>query len=62
MEITIDLDDDDLSLLESYYCHRNGYIPMTFFLGRPGAANWEKIRQLESLFQKLCDAADYPKD
>ena len=58
MEVTIELDDNDLRLMYSYYCHRNGHTQ--HFLGGPDNPDGENIEALENLLQKLCDAADYP--
>ena len=55
MRIEIELNADDLSVLRSYFCHRNGYIPLELFFMKVDKIDWEMVRQCERLAQKLID-------
>ena len=57
IKIEIELNADDLSVLRSYFCHRNGYIPLElFFVAADKMIDWEMVCQCEQLAQKLIAA------
>ena len=64
MEITIELDDSDMALLFSYYCHRNGYMPVEFMFKQfdengSERVDHKEIVKLEALFDKMTEAVGY---
>lgn len=59
MKITIEIDDSDMALLFSYFCHRNGYIPTELMFKIASGTDHQAIHKLERLFEKLADAVGW---
>lgn len=56
-KVEVELDDSDMQLLHSYFCHRQGYIPMPLmFTKSDGTPDHEALGKLRRLLQKLIDA------
>ena len=55
-KVEVELDDSDMQLLHSYFCHRQGYIPTDLmFTTADGHLDHEQFGKLERLLQKLID-------
>jgi len=56
-KVEVELDDSDIQLLHSYFCHRQGYIPTDrMFTTADGHLDRAQLGKLERLLQKLIDA------
>lgn len=57
---SLELGDSDMQLLHSYFCHRQGYIPMSLmFTKHDGSPDHDQLGKLECLLQKLIDAVGH---